>query len=228
MRFKKIYYNRQSSDAPRCSSVSTDGPPPIINSSSRSMMHFLRLPAEIRVIIYHHLFANLRVVLRGARNKRRDNPSNIALVCRLCYLESLPIFYNCVTIGLIRGRRRFLRHKIGAQSFSTIRSIAIPSRGGVLIDYLREQPPISLKTLHLECAGRVECGRPKAEEPNDEEIRECLYKKWWYLAVPRVPNLWQLLAKYPTLNLYLDCWISFSPMLHVSSVSLPPNSVNMC
>ena len=68
--------------------------------SSEAHSRFLALSTEIRLNVYHHLFADnqVRVYLhqghRITRGRERAIAFQIALTCHLCCDEALPVYYS--------------------------------------------------------------------------------------------------------------------------------------
>ena len=68
--------------------------------SREAHSRFLALPTEIRLNIYGHLFAGNEVRVysyhwhRLSRSRRRTHAFQIALTCRLCLGEALPLYYS--------------------------------------------------------------------------------------------------------------------------------------
>jgi hypothetical protein len=79
----------------------------------------LTLPLEVRLLIYHHLFAG--AVLRPCRQLRLRSTSAhkpdlkttaILATCRPCHLEALPVFFKACTFKLMKtnDKHAFLRN----------------------------------------------------------------------------------------------------------------------
>ena len=87
----------------------------------------LTLPLEVKLLIYHHLFAG--AVLRPCyqprlRSKSAHEPdlktNAILATCRLCHLEALPVFFKTCTFKLIEinDKHAFLRNVPASQHAS--------------------------------------------------------------------------------------------------------------
>lgn len=118
-------------------------------SEGRSMS-ILALPTELRLIIYRLLFVDLTLTVRRAQQEPSEGPWNVMRVCQLCYTESLPVFYDSVTIKLHHELcLHVLQRKIGLQNLARIRSLVIAGFKNTLSSGLAAQLPRSLKHLHF-------------------------------------------------------------------------------
>ncbi len=109
---------------------------------------FLTLPAEIRLLIYESLFCHLTVTLRRRYQNPSEGPWNIIRTCRLCNIESLPIFYDLATIRLQHELFiHVLQSRIGAQNLAQVRSLIIGGYKGPVGGMLASRLPRSLKNL---------------------------------------------------------------------------------
>jgi hypothetical protein len=102
----------------------------------------LALPLEVRVLIYHHLFAS--AVLRPChqprlRSKSTHKPSlkttAILATCRPCYLEALPVFFKICTFKLMKtnDKNTFLMN-VPASQYASIQYLMLDACN-VLFDW---------------------------------------------------------------------------------------------
>ena len=102
----------------------------------------LTLPLEVRLLIYHHLFAG--AVLRPCyqprlRSKSAHKPylktTAILATCRACHLEALPAFFNTCTFKLMKtnDKHAFLRN-VPASQYASIQYLILDACN-VLFDW---------------------------------------------------------------------------------------------
>jgi hypothetical protein len=90
---------------------------------------FLTLPLEVRLLIYHHLFAS--AVLRPRRHPRLRSEPGLKIIailatCRPCHLEALPVFFKICTFKLMTtdDKHDFLRN-VPASQYASIRYLIL-------------------------------------------------------------------------------------------------------
>jgi hypothetical protein len=93
----------------------------------------LSLPSEVRIFIYHHLFAGAvmrpcdqpRLRSKSAHNPRLETTAILA-TCRLCHLEALPVFFETCVFKLmeINDKSIFLRN-VPASQYASIKYLIL-------------------------------------------------------------------------------------------------------
>lgn len=178
----------------------------------------LSLPAEVRLLIYRLLFSNLRVTVQPRQPIYRG-PGSIITVCRLFYLECLPIFYELVTIVLKHEAYLYvLRRKIGPHNMARIRSIVIGGFDSLVSKATTLQLPDALEKLCIGWKGGTpsEPGAVDWEWPlSDDFIRTQLDESCRQPLDSCMKDLW---TKNLGLQIFLEGWIGKVP----SSKVCPP------
>ncbi|KAF7510906.1 hypothetical protein GJ744_005736 [Endocarpon pusillum] len=180
-------------------------------AARRDPTSFLALPAEVRLIIYRLLFRHLTVTLRRQHQRPSAGPWNIMRTCQLCNMESLPIFYDLVTIKLQHEMfTHVLRSRVGAQNLARVRSLEI-ARYEAVGNILASRLPSSLKSLYFDwnferhIFHAIELSGPG---DGDIEAFEGLLLLWRHLFNSSVKQIW---SQNHDLRIYLHVRVGLLP-----------------
>lgn len=119
---------------------------------SRSLL--LLLPAEVRLMIYYHLFSKRRVTIHRPAEPSHEELCAIIRTCRLCYVEALPIFYESVTVTLKHEAFLYvLKKRAGQHNMARIRSLFVGGFDNADASSLASRMPDSLEKLDIGWTG---------------------------------------------------------------------------
>lgn len=183
----------------------------------------LRLPAEVRVMIYSLLFSDLRVTIARSAQLPNKGPWNIFLTCRKCCTEALPLFYQLATISVEPEAYVYvLRRKIGQQNMASLRSLSVRvnNRMGSETAALF---PATLARLSIEWKSVMALfGTPSKSRLSDEDIHRTLDSRHRAFLTSCVMELW---TKNPRLQIYLNVVVDQNSSPKVYSPENPTASL---
>jgi hypothetical protein len=201
----------------------------ILEKKSMTKCRLLLVPAEIRMAIYRLLFIGRKVTIHRSAQSEYGNPSAIMHTCRICYVESLPLFYELATITLKHDAFLYvLGRRIGPQNMARVRNIIIagfnPHAGNVLAQDL----PQTVKKLVIKWKGGTRfstTGPPGCLK--DAEIRRLLDGCRRSALDSCVKALWN---KNANLEIYLEGVVGDDPLAEVSFIytHLKLNTWQLC
>lgn len=117
---------------------------------------FLLLPSEIRRFIFQILFRNLKVKLHKRDQSNGQYLCSVMRVCRLCYAESVVVFYHSVNISLHHESLLFvLRSRIGNENMARLHQLSIGGYDSTIPSWMALHLPRSLQKLYLRWSRRT-------------------------------------------------------------------------
>jgi hypothetical protein len=169
------------------------------------------------------LFSNLRVTVQSAQSAYRG-PDVIIRTCRLCYDESLPIFYELVAI-ILKHETHFyvLRRKIGLLNMGLVRSMVVCGFDHRISNDFALQLPTSLQKLCIgwKAGTRSYDSVPGWEWPaSDKFIQNQRDDSCRFALDSPVKALW---AKNPSLKIFIEGWIGKAPSAKVCQFNFSPS-----
>ena len=186
----------------------------------------LALPSEVRVMIYHFLFADQIVTLSRSRHTSIPSPQAIMSTCHLSYQESLPIFYDLATISLKHETYlHLLQRMIGDQNMARLRNVSVGGYAHYVTSSIMLPLPSSLKKLYFRWTPRPKLFTASYKaQLDDEEIKYLLDQRRRQNLGLCVTELWN---KNPNLLIYFDAivLVSYAPSGEVCSRQNSPSAV---
>ena len=162
----------------------------------------LRLPPELRLIIYHSLFSNLKVTIHRQASSKHADFCAIMRTCRLCYAESISAFFESVIVTLKHEAFLYvLKRRIGLHNMVRIRSLLVGGFESGIGGSLALQVPDSLENLYIKWKGNTDSfsDKPLGRVP-DSHVRYLLDNNQRYPLTPCVKKLW---TRNPKLRIWL-------------------------
>lgn len=185
-------------------------------------MSLLGLPAEVRLMIYHQLFADVTVTIRRARQEPTEGPWNILRTCQLCYREGLPVFYDCVTFKLQHELfLHVLSQKIGAQNLARVKSLAVGGYRDEVGTALVARLPTALQKFRIiyETGPDWEKDTPEGQL-EDRHLQGALkLRKHWMKSC--VKQMW---SQKPPVRIFVETFVGLAPKYGVCGIHVPPYS----
>lgn len=167
-----------------------------------SLCPLLRMPPELRLLVYRSLFAGLKVTIHRNTESKHDDFCAIMRTCKVCHAESVIAFYESVTVTLKHEAFLYvLRRRIGLHNMVRIRNLLVAGFQTGVGESLALQVPDSVENLYIEWKEKTESiAVSPPERASDSQIRQVLDIHQRFHLAPCVRQLW---ARNPKLRIWL-------------------------